>query len=164
MRIIFLFSLSFLVIGCAPTYVLQQNTPSATVKVDHLGRHPSRTSFDIFSAPKCEKQYFIGELADIGINIGLKKSSIGKVEANKKVYMSGARIWRIESTNLEAWCSLMFGFTPKENAVYTMKMNGTNSGSCSVEVREEISKEVPKDLEVYKLNRICRGDDVYFEK
>ena len=156
--------ISFSVIGCAPAYVVQQNTPSATVKAEHIGDHPSSTSFDVFSSPKCEKQFYKGELSDIGTNIDLKKSSLGKIEANNIVYFSGTRIWQVRNTNLEAWCSLMFSFTPKENAVYVMKMNATDSRACSVEVYEESNKEKPKDLQTYSLSRICRGDDVYFEK
>lgn len=150
-------------IGCAPAYVVPQNVPTATVNTDHTGAHPSNTSIDIFSHPKCEKQYFLGELADVGTNIDLKKSATGKIEANKVVYFSGTRHWEVADGHLGAWCSVMFSFTPKPDAVYNMKVNGAGYGSCSIDVSEESTKESPKDLQIHKLDRVCRGDSVHFE-
>mgnify|MGYP003579766638 CR=1 FL=1 len=162
-KIIFYSSLFFFV-GCAPAYMVPQGAKVASINVTHQGDHPSSSSIDIFSEAKCEKQYYVGELADVGTNIDLKKSMSGKVEANKVIYFSGTRIWLVHAGALESWCSSMFSFTPKEGATYDVKVNGNQYGACEVEVIDSQSNSKPADLKVYKLNRICRGDDVYHEK
>ena len=151
-------------IGCAPAYLAPQNSPTATVNMSHTGMHPSNTTIDVFSQPKCEKQFFLGELGDIGTNIDLKKSATGKIEANKIVYFSGSRRWPIANAGLIASCSTMFSFTPKQNATYSMSIKGTDYGICSVDVFDESNKEKPSDLTMYKVDRICVGDAVHYEK
>lgn len=159
-----LFVLLSPLLGCAPAYVVPQNTSTAIVNVDHVGQHPSSSTIDVFSAPKCEKQFFLGELADVGTNIDLKKSATGKIEANKVAYFSGTRHWAIPEAGLEKWCSLMFSFTPKQDAVYSVNVTGSGYSACSVEVFENGSKEKPSDLQIYPLDRICLGDSIHYEK
>jgi hypothetical protein len=159
---VLLFSVS--VFGCAPAYVIPENSKVATINIEHQGPNPSSTSINIFSNPKCEKEFYLGELASVGTSIDLKKSATKDIEANKIIYFSGTRHWKDRYTALDIWCSRMFSFTPKEGAAYNIKIIGTELGTCATEVVEEKSKKAPIDFKELQVDRVCSGVDVHYSE